>query len=459
MPFIPGVVTSPQHAVATGLLQVVSNATNGPNVLTSNNANVLEDANSKVHALSSFTRGSDDVSLQEAKNSWMTILIWCVVVWLILVFFTLLFTSILPCLMGLVRQESDLPEVSVDGVDGSAEGRKRGNWLGALVTKAMQSYDTKKALGVDVKFGSIAVYVTTGEVEVTDIVVGSPDGYYSPLLQISKVHVDLDMSKLIYSLGADVEVEKTSIEDFTLTIEKTFTTSNLSDFLKFLSSSNENLKEATSVPQEPETPQPEEQSGGFFSSLFSSSTKQEEKAKSNRTMTLREVSLRQIGVKMGFYCLSGRGLSLQAGDLAYSDFDTQMCKNMGSTTVPLDIIPFLVMTLLRTILDNVLGDRITEVVQQGVVDACSEVMKSTALVNSSLVAGVQEGAAKVGEVVTAGADAAMAVSGKAVGAGEAVVDAGGAVVHAGGAALYSVSSAAASTASSLLKVSDPPNPQ
>ncbi|CAE8606694.1 unnamed protein product [Polarella glacialis] len=372
-----------------------------------------------------------------------------------LIFFTLLITSILPCLMGLVKQEFEVPEVSVNAANESAEGQKHGNWLGSLVSKAVQSYDTKKALGVDVTFGSISVHVSTGEVEITDLVVGSPDGYYSPLLQISKVLVDLDMSKLMYSLGSEVEVEKTAIENFTLTIEKTFTTSNLNDFLKFLSSSNENLKQGTSAPQEPEAPHQEEQSGGFFSRWFS--PKKGKQSKSNRTMTLREVSLRHIGVKMGFYCLAGQGISLRAGDLAYSDFDTQMCKSMGNTTAPLDIIPFLVMTLLRTILDNVLGDRITEAVQQGVVDACTDVMNSTAVVNSSLVAGVQEGAAKVGEVVAAGADAGEAVvhaGGAAANAGAvAVLSASDAVVNAAGAAVYSVSSAAASTASSLLPVS------
>lgn len=467
----------PQHAVAMGMLQVLSNATHGQNGWNSLTESVLEDATVKLQA---FSNATNHILLQETSSPWVTILIWFAVVWLLLIFFTLLFTSIFPCLMGLMKQEPEVPEVSLSGADDSAEGQKQGNWLGSLVSKAVQAYDTKKALGVDVSFGSISVYVSTGEVEITDLVVGSPDGYYSPLLQIANVHVDLDMSKLIYSLGSEVEVEKVAIDNFTLTIEKTFTTSNLNDFLKFLSSSNENLKEATSAsqepeasepekqsgrsfssffssktekekPKEPEAPEPEKQSGGFFSSFFSSKT-EKEKPKSNRTMTLREVSLRQIGVKMGFYCLAGSGLSLRAGDLAYSDFDTQMCKNLGTTTVPLDIIPFLVMTLLRTILDNVLGERIQEVVQQGVVDACGEITKSTKLVNSSVLAGLQEGRAKLGDVVTAGADAALAASDKAVDVGEAVV-------HAGGGALQTASSAAASTASSLLQASGSSNPQ
>jgi len=111
-----------------------------------------------------------------------------------------------------------------------------------------------------------------------NLVVGSPDGYYSPLLQVSKVLVDLDMSKLFYSLGSEVLVEKTEVEDFTLTIEKTFTTSNLNDFLQFLSSKNENLKTATKVQEQP---QEASEKKGYFSSWFSKGAKDEAAGKKN----------------------------------------------------------------------------------------------------------------------------------------------------------------------------------
>jgi len=355
-----------------------------------------------------------------------TVLVLLVVAWFIVVFAVLLITSILPCLMGLAKKAAKPPEVSVESEGVSGEREKQGNWLGSLVAKAVEAYDTKKTLGVDVKIGSISVFASTGEVELNDLVVGSPDGYYSPLLQISRVLVDLDMSKLFYSLGSDVLVEKTEVEDFTLTIEKTFTTSNLNDFLHFLSSKNENLKTATKVQEQSPEASKSQETKGYFSSWFSKDTKV--KDSSNRTMTLREISLKKIGVKMGFYCLAGSGLSLRAGDLGWKDFDTEMCKDMGTTTVPLDIIPFLVMTLLRTILDNVLGDKITEVVQQGVMDACGEVMDSVTTVNSTLAAGLQEGAAQVGAVATAGADAAIAMSDQAVSVGGAAVSAGGSMV-------------------------------
>mmetsp|Transcript_34779 Transcript_34779/g.63312 ORF Transcript_34779/g.63312 Transcript_34779/m.63312 type:complete len:434 (+) Transcript_34779:97-1398(+) len=417
---------SHSNAVAMGMLQMASNVTRGLNSSVNDDASMLQEA--------LLTRQSLGVIIA-SRLSGTSILILCLTVWLFLVFVTLLITSILPCLFRRFQEEPKLPDVTVESTENSEDGVKQGNWLGNLVGKAVEAYDTKKALGVDVKIGSISVFATTGEVELTDLVVHSPDGYYSPLLQISRVLVDLDMSKLIYSLGSDIVVEKTELEDFTLTIEKTFTTSNLNDFLHFLSSKNENLQEATKVEKQAEAST--EKSKGFFSSWFSK--KEQADPEGNRSMTLREISLKQIGVKMGFYCLAGSGLSLRAGDLGWKDFDTEMCKDMGTTTVPLDIIPFLVMTLLRTILDNVLGDKITEVVQQGVMDACGEVLESATLVNSTLAAGVQEGAQQVGQVVTAGADAAMAVSGKAVDVGGAAVSAGSLMI-----------SRAGTTASSLL---------
>jgi len=415
------------NAVAQGLLQMVSNVTHMIN------GSIAVPPNRTGHV--SWEQPIASLSEEEGKLGGLSgsqVLVLVGLAWLFLVFVVLLITSILPCFMGMVKEAVKPPEVSVESDGVSGEGEKQGNWLGNLVAKAVEAYDTKKTLGVDVKIGSISVYASTGEVELNNLVVGSPDGYYSPLLQVSKVLVDLDMSKLFYSLGSEVLVEKTEVEDFTLTIEKTFTTSNLNDFLQFLSSKNENLKTATKVQEQP---QEASEKKGYFSSWFSKGAKDE--AAGKKTMTLREISLKKIGVKMGFYCLAGSGLSLKAGDLGWKDFDTEMCKNMGTTTVPLDIIPFLVMTLLRTILDNVLGDKITQVVQQGVMDACGDVMDSVTTVNSTLAAGLQEGAAQVGAAATAGADAAMSVGGAV---SDQAMSVGGAAVSVGGAAVSQVSS-------------------
>jgi len=411
-----------QAAASINMLQVSSNVTRMLNFSADVSTSVLQ----------RYTSLLDDT-----PSTVKAVLFWLGVVWLLLVLLTLLFTSILPCLMGAVSKTFTVPEVEVTPKDDSEENVKQGNWLGSLVAKAIEAYDTKKAFGVSVKFGSIAVYASTGTVEICDLMVSSPDGYYSPLLVASELLVDIDMKQLIFSFGSDVCIEQMKIDGLMLTIEKTFRTSNLNDFLKFLSSKNQNLQDVKAEEKkEPETSlPPKSESRGWFSGLFSSKDETEKKDEKKRNMILRKVDFKNVGVNTGFYCLAGYGVKLRAGDLSWEDFDTEMCKDLGSTKVPLDVIPFLVMTLLRSILANVYkGDKLIEVVEQGVADACDEIQNSASRVNSTLADGVYKGAKKVGQAVTAGADVVHG----AVDAGKAAVGAGSAAVSQAGATASSM---------------------
>mmetsp|Transcript_77496 Transcript_77496/g.136699 ORF Transcript_77496/g.136699 Transcript_77496/m.136699 type:complete len:452 (-) Transcript_77496:50-1405(-) len=328
-------------------------------------------------------------TIQSDSLMW-AIIVWAICLWAFLVFTVLLVTSILPCMLGMAKSAVVPPTVDVKEQDSEDEATKeKSNWLGGLITKALEMYNFKKALGVDVQIGSLSVFATTGEVLVKNIRVGSPDGYYWDLLELSKIQIDLDMSKLVYSMGSEVVVEKFEVDGLGITIEKTLRTSNMNDFLKGLSS-NKNLQEAAKAEKEepPDSPKDKEQPG-LFSRLFSGSPKSNEETNS-RSVVLREISLRGIGVNMGFYCCAGHRAALRVGDLHYEDFDTQMCKHLGTVKVPLDVIPFFVMTVVRTILENLLGQRLHEVVDEAVQKACDSVLSSAKIVNS----GLQQGAEK-----------------------------------------------------------------
>jgi len=117
---------------------------------------------------------------------------------------------------------------------------------------------------------------------------------------------------------------------------------------------------------------------------------------------------------MGFYCCAGHRAALRAGDLHYADFDTQMCKHYGTAKVPLDVIPFLVMTVVRTILDNLFGEKLHDLIDQAVLDACDSIVSSAKLVNSGLMHGAHQAVAHAEKSATAAADLSKQVATNAI---------------------------------------------
>jgi len=330
-----------------------------------------------------------------------------------MVFIALLVTSILPCLLKMCKSAVQIPTVDVKEDSKDEEAKETGNWLGSLIGKALDMYDFKKNLGVEVQVGSVAVYATSGVVEVSGVQVGSPDGYYSNLFELSKIHIDLDMSKLMYSMGSEVVVEKLELDGLRVIIEKTLRTSNLNDFLRGLSS-NENLVEETRAAAENEpTEEKAPEKPGLFSRLFSGSPTAAEEKK-HRNIVLRDIGISNIGVNLGFYCCAGHRAALRAGDLHYEDFDTQMCKHYGTAKVPLDVIPFLVMTVVRTILDNLFGEKLHDLIDQAVLDACDSIVSSAKLVNSGLMHGAHQAVAHAEKSATAAADLSKQVATNAI---------------------------------------------
>merc|ERR1719242_1192189 len=95
-------------------------------------------------------------------------------------------------------------------------------------------------LGVKVELGDLQLDPSSGLVEVSGLTVHNPEGYYSEyLLHADKVVVDIDMQKLIYSFGKEIDVEEMVFDGVDVIYEKSLTTSNLNDLLKKLSSEEE----------------------------------------------------------------------------------------------------------------------------------------------------------------------------------------------------------------------------
>jgi len=365
---------------------------------------------SSYHMSSAFRRHR--LRTLSSENVIWAVGVWCIVVWAFMVFIALLVTSILPCMLKMCKSAVRIPTVDVKEDAKDEEAKETGNWLGSLIGKALDMYDFKKKLGVEVQVGSLAVYATSGVVEVHDVQVGSPDGYYSNLFELSKIHIDLDMSKLMYSMGSEVVVEKLELDGLRVIIEKTLRTSNLNDFLRGLSSNTNLVEETGAAAEEEPTEEKASETPGLFSRLFSGSSVAEEK--NNRNIILREIGISHVGVNLGFYCCAGHRAALRAGDLHYEDFDTQMCKHYGTAKVPLDVIPFIVMTVVRSIMENIFGENLHDLIDQSVLNACDSIVSSAKLVNSTLQHGAHQAVAHAGQSATAAADLSKQVTRDAI---------------------------------------------
>eukprot|EP00931_Biecheleriopsis_adriatica_P068240 TRINITY_DN4222_c0_g1_i10.p1 TRINITY_DN4222_c0_g1~~TRINITY_DN4222_c0_g1_i10.p1 ORF type:complete len:402 (+),score=86.44 TRINITY_DN4222_c0_g1_i10:76-1281(+) len=202
-----------------------------------------------------------------------------------------------------------------------------GNMLGSLVRGALANFDSS-ALGVEIELGALVIDPATGRIEVEGLTVRNPEGWSSEyLLHADKIVVDIEMEKLLYSFGKELDVQELVFDGVDVIYEKGLSTSNLNDLLKILESDK-------------------------------SATETEQAEASDVKLVLHTILAQNIGAKLATKLTGGHGLRLEVGDLKYDDFDTEMGAGRGL----MDVVRILIMTLVKSVLATVMGKENTKAI-------------------------------------------------------------------------------------------------
>eukprot|EP00931_Biecheleriopsis_adriatica_P068248 TRINITY_DN4222_c0_g1_i6.p1 TRINITY_DN4222_c0_g1~~TRINITY_DN4222_c0_g1_i6.p1 ORF type:complete len:409 (+),score=87.92 TRINITY_DN4222_c0_g1_i6:76-1302(+) len=209
-----------------------------------------------------------------------------------------------------------------------------GNMLGSLVRGALANFDSS-ALGVEIELGALVIDPATGRIEVEGLTVRNPEGWSSEyLLHADKIVVDIEMEKLLYSFGKELDVQELVFDGVDVIYEKGLSTSNLNDLLKILESNSSAAETERSAAE----------------------TKQAEA--SDVKLVLHTILAQNIGAKLATKLTGGHGLRLEVGDLKYDDFDTEMGAGRGL----MDVVRILIMTLVKSVLATVMGKENTKAI-------------------------------------------------------------------------------------------------
>lgn len=195
--------------------------------------------------------------------------------------------------------------------------RLDGNVLGSLIKSMVEKFDAS-TLGVEVEIGSLVFDAAVGRVNVDSLTVFNPEGYHSEyLLHAEKVVVDIDMQKLLYSLGKELHVEELFFDGIDVKWEQGLHSSNLQDLQRTLES---------------------------YPCLDSSAT-------SEVKVVLHTILAQNIGAKLTTKLTRGHGPRVEVATLRYDDFD----KEMGGLRSSMGIARILLQTLIKSVLATVVG--------------------------------------------------------------------------------------------------------
>ncbi|CAE8603254.1 unnamed protein product [Polarella glacialis] len=240
-----------------------------------------------------------------------------------------------------------------DGVDESMSG----NMLGSLVKMLVANFDSNM-LGVKVDVGALHLDPLTGKVEVQGLTVQNPEGYHSVhLLKADRVVVGINMRKLLFSLGGEVDVEELIFEGVDVIYEKSLMSSNLTDIMNKLSPDVDEQRTAAT--------------GG---------EKKQATGKDDLKLTLHKVLAKNVGAKVASKLTKGHGMRLEVGDIFYEDFD----KEMGVGRGMMDIVRVLLMTLIKSVLATVFGKQGIKKMMGGATSALESAKRGATSISGSV---------------------------------------------------------------------------
>jgi len=245
--------------------------------------------------------------------------------------------------------------------------------LGKALAVGIETYD-RDILGVDVEITSLKATACTGQILVEGVRILNPPGYKSPyLMQARSIIIDLSMRQLALSLGKLVVVDRLQINHVDVTIEKSWTSSNVQDVESFL---------MTPLPvADPPPAQQSADAGACPGTDVASPTarswwrrcapcsRRAETAVTPPTSTdsassvapssdefptvvLHKVLIHDIRVQLLAKMVCGASVKMNLADISYEDFDA----DVGAYIVD-DIVRILLKTLLKNVSPKVTGRR------------------------------------------------------------------------------------------------------
>jgi len=207
-----------------------------------------------------------------------------------------------------------------------------GSILGRLVKSALASLDSEM-IGVKLSVCDVKIDALHGKVEIFDLVVSNPEGYYSKyLLRADRIFVDINTQILVGSFGSMVDVEEVIFEGLDVIVEKKLHTSNLNDMLMKLSGA-----EKCETDDDPQT---------------SSSHSQVQ-------VVWHKVMAKDVGAKLAWSVTHGHGIRVEVSDMSFEDFDKHKGSDHGRMTCSLSA-RVLLRTLIKSIVATLLGKESTK---------------------------------------------------------------------------------------------------
>eukprot|EP00931_Biecheleriopsis_adriatica_P006899 TRINITY_DN108242_c0_g1_i1.p1 TRINITY_DN108242_c0_g1~~TRINITY_DN108242_c0_g1_i1.p1 ORF type:complete len:455 (-),score=70.62 TRINITY_DN108242_c0_g1_i1:64-1353(-) len=210
-----------------------------------------------------------------------------------------------------------------------------GSILGALA-KSVLVHINSDVLGVNMSVGDIKIDATHGIVDVYDLIIENPEGYYSEyLMRADHIYVDVNMQALLQSFASVVDVEEVVFKGIDVIMERKLETSNLNDVMLQLSGPRDQPKQPNDANLKEDSAQVAEPS--------------------QRKVIFHKVSAKDIGVKLTWSATFGHGIRMEFSDLSYDDFEKQRCAGYSCK----DSIRILLRTLIKSLIANILGKHAT----------------------------------------------------------------------------------------------------
>eukprot|EP00403_Amphidinium_massartii_P015512 CAMPEP_0178414508 /NCGR_PEP_ID=MMETSP0689_2-20121128/23071_1 /TAXON_ID=160604 /ORGANISM="Amphidinium massartii, Strain CS-259" /LENGTH=432 /DNA_ID=CAMNT_0020035797 /DNA_START=69 /DNA_END=1363 /DNA_ORIENTATION=+ len=241
--------------------------------------------------------------------------------------------------------------------------------FGRAVQEVLETVD-RALIGVDVTFGQVRLNPCSGWIRLMDVKVSNPvTGHQYKkdyLLKARRVLIDVDMLKLIFSLGHVVHLEAIELIGVEVLVEKALSSSNVQDVLHGLSAKHAEEKKASSstvgsastgkAKQPPALPKTTS-----TSAVASQASKTPPAPK--REVILGRIELRDIRVRLELDDFKGIGADLDVADIEYADFS----KEVGNYFVD-EAFVIILKTILKSVVRTVFHN--TTACCSGIIPGC-----------------------------------------------------------------------------------------
>ncbi|CAK0892152.1 unnamed protein product [Prorocentrum cordatum] len=230
-------------------------------------------------------------------------------------------------------------------------------------------------LGVDVQLEDLQINLFSGRVQITQLVIDNPEGYSTEyLLDAHTIMIDVSMSAFLCTFGRHLVVEEIVLRDVDIIYDKGLFTSNVSDVLDHIKGN----KKTTLAKQQ-------SRSYCSFKCLGGRGREAEEEKLHQRLtrrtkkstgrlgrhlrakadtfrgccdrrlprcepaeVTIKMVSMQNVGMKLAPHVLQGLGLRIQLADITIPDLSHELDGALSTVAFVPTVAAFLLTTLLKS---------------------------------------------------------------------------------------------------------------